>query len=92
MAKIKVAKWTTEDTRYIFFCPGCNENHACKATLWSFNGDFEKPTLAPSVHLIVKHKKGSYVCHSFVKEGKIQYLEDSTHKLAGKTVKLPEIK
>lgn len=28
-------------------------------------------------------------CHSFVKDGKIQFLGDSTHALAGQTVDLP---
>lgn len=31
------------------------------------------------------------VCHSFVKDGMIQFLTDSTHDLAGKTVPLPDI-
>lgn len=30
------------------------------------------------------------VCHSFVTDGKIQFLTDSTHELAGQTVDLPE--
>jgi hypothetical protein len=30
-------------------------------------------------------------CHSFVTDGKIQFLSDSTHSLAGQTVDLPEI-
>ena len=30
------------------------------------------------------------VCHSFVKDGQIQFLTDCTHKLAGQTVDLPE--
>lgn len=30
-------------------------------------------------------------CHSFVTDGRIQFLADSTHKLAGQTVDLPEI-
>jgi len=29
-----------------------------------------------------------HVCHSFVTDGKIQFLSDSTHKLAGQTVDL----
>ena len=29
-------------------------------------------------------------CHSFVRDGKIQFLADSSHALAGKTVDLPE--
>lgn len=29
-------------------------------------------------------------CHSFVRDGRIQYLPDSTHELAGQTVDLPD--
>lgn len=32
-----------------------------------------------------------YLCHSFITDGKIQFLGDCTHKLAGQTVDLPEI-
>lgn len=31
------------------------------------------------------------VCHSFVTNGRIQFLGDCTHALAGQTVDLPEI-
>lgn len=31
------------------------------------------------------------VCHSFVTDGKIQFLSDCTHALAGQTVELPEM-
>jgi hypothetical protein len=30
------------------------------------------------------------ICHSFVTDGKIQFLPDCTHELAGKTVDLPD--
>ncbi len=32
------------------------------------------------------------ICHSFIKDGKIQYLSDCTHDLAGKTIELGECK
>ena len=32
-----------------------------------------------------------YRCHSFVTDGRIQFLADCTHALAGQTVDLPEI-
>jgi hypothetical protein len=32
-----------------------------------------------------------YRCHSFVTDGKIQFLGDCTHRLAGRTVDLPDI-
>lgn len=31
------------------------------------------------------------VCHSFVRDGKIQFLDDCTHALAGQTVDLPDL-
>lgn len=31
------------------------------------------------------------ICHSFVTDGKIRFLEDCTHELAGQTVPLPPI-
>lgn len=32
-----------------------------------------------------------FVCHSFVADGRIQFLSDCTHDLAGQTVELPDI-
>lgn len=31
------------------------------------------------------------LCHSFVRDGRIEFLSDCTHALAGKTVPLPEM-
>lgn len=31
------------------------------------------------------------VCHSYVTDGRIQFLPDSTHSLSGQTVDLPEL-
>ena len=31
------------------------------------------------------------VCHSFIADGRIQFLSDCTHALAGQTVDLPEV-
>lgn len=36
-------------------------------------------------------KKVRFVCHSFVRDGMIQFLTDCTHKLAGQTVELPDV-
>lgn len=32
-----------------------------------------------------------YICHSFIRNGKIEFLSDCTHKLAGQTVELPQL-
>jgi len=64
---------------------------------WTFNSDLEKPTISPSIHVwdFQKDANGKIVsrttkCHSFVTEGKIQYLGDCNHPLANQTVDLPE--
>lgn len=36
-------------------------------------------------------RKVNYVCHSFITDGRIQYLDDCTHPMKGMTVDLPEI-
>ena len=33
-----------------------------------------------------------YVCHSFVTDGRIQFLSDCTHELADQTVDLPDLR
>lgn len=50
---------------------------------WSWNGDEEKPTVTPSI-LLTKHN--GYRNHLYIREGKIQYLSDCTHAMAGQTV------
>lgn len=64
-----------------------------KGAVWSFNGSLDKPTFAPSI--LVTRKEGAgraqKVCHSFIREGRIEYLSDCTHALAGQTVDLPTV-
>lgn len=58
---------------------------------WDFNGDLSNPTVSPSI--LVKHPTGDKwnVCHSFIKDGKIQYLPDCTHDLAGETIDMANV-
>lgn len=73
--------------RWLIFCPGCECAHAMD-TRWTFNGDFERPTFTPSIS--IKGDDKSPTCHSHVRDGRIQFLADSTHALAGQTVDLPD--
>lgn len=77
-----------------FWCPGCDGAHQIVDGTWSWNGDLERPTFSPSVlvrfDVRPPNEHLSTVCHSFVTEGRIQFLGDSTHELAGQTVDLPE--
>ncbi len=91
MAKIKEYKVKGKPDnykKYIFMCPGCEEYHAFNNT-WVFNNDFEKPTVSPSI-LLTWGKHINKRCHSFIKNGKIQFLNDCHHKLKGQTVDLTE--
>lgn len=47
--------------------------------------NFEQFKIAPWEQTKVNH-----ICHSFVTDGRIQFLTDCTHALAGQTVDLPE--
>lgn len=89
------------DPHYAWFhCPGCDSKHAVSTApgRWGWNGDAEKPTLTPSV-LVTCTFPADYVrdaddpperCHSFVVDGRIQFLDDCSHALRG-WHDLPEI-
>lgn len=82
-----------------FWCPGCDQPHAprvdgpdvptppARRPKWTWNQDRERPTLAPS---ILVHISDTEKCHSFVRDGEIQFLGDSYHQLSGQTVPLPD--
>lgn len=64
-----------------WWCPGCDTTHAVALDRWTWNGSLDKPTLAPSVL-----STGFNRCHCFVRDGRIQYLTDCEHALAGLTI------
>ena len=56
---------------------------------WSFNGDFDKPTFRPSMLMqypAENPETGHVREHFFVTDGRIKYLADCHHDMAGKTV------
>ena len=82
-----------------FYCPACKCSHWVSVgtrsfwnIIWQFNGDFDKPTINPSLLVRYPRPNGDLVCHSFIRNGRIQYLGDCTHEMAGKTVDIPEWK
>lgn len=95
----KVAELTTVDggKGWVFFCPGCKYYHFFQtekgpnyagAPIWTWNGSVEKPTFSPS--LGVNMGIPAARCHSFVRDGRIEYLGDSYHELRGQTVEMQE--
>jgi hypothetical protein len=78
------------------------------ARAWQYNGNDNSPTFKPSILAqgVEEFSDDEYarvmagekipprpcVCHSFVTDGRIQFLGDCTHDLKNQTVELPEIK
>jgi hypothetical protein len=91
------------DQQYAFHCPGCQCSHGIPVEgphTWRWNGSIDAPTFTPSILVTYpanpnaleefKEWKTERLCHSFVTDGKIQFLGDSTHSLANQTVDIPE--
>ena len=85
--------FSADDGTFWFVCPGCKETHtyhtdrAQGEPCWDTNGSVSFPSFYPSY----KRTDFDSICHFFVTDGKIEFVSDSTHALAGKTVELPEI-
>lgn len=89
----------------MFQCPACGCCHEPN-NQWQFNGDLDKPTFRPSILVtgtvpvtdeqIERIMAGEKIepvptrCHSYVTDGKIEFLSDCTHAMAGQTVEIPE--
>jgi hypothetical protein len=99
----KLRDWASGDQHGLsFFCPGCNSAHAIRTSAggWVWNGSTDCPTFTPSVLVTwpanpkandeFKEWRTERRCHSFVTDGRIQFLADSTHALAGQTVPLAD--
>jgi hypothetical protein len=85
----------------IFKCPGCGYNHRIRVKIkgqallpepvWSWNESCDTPTISPSINFQSVDAQGLDVhCHTFVTDGKIQFLGDCTHALKGQTVEIPD--
>lgn len=71
---------------------------------WEWNGDMYRPTFSPSILVRgtvpitdAEHERimrgeevtlRDFVCHSFVRDGYIEYQSDCTHLLKGHTIQL----
>ena len=87
----KLRHWGHKNERVSFSCPGCGWPHdinvavnpaAPNRPVWTWNGSDEKPTFSPSILVTGGELNG--ICHSFVRDGQIQFLSDCKHALAGK--------
>lgn len=86
MAMLSSKLRSAEGGRILFWCPGCDGAHQVSVGTgdgprWvvTYNGPDAGVDGAPPA-----------VCHSFITAGRIMFLDDCTHALAGKTVDLPD--
>lgn len=81
------------DVRLVFHCPGCHFIHSIRVSgespVWQFNGDVDHPTVHPSIRVQWYHGDDDRCCHSFLEDGRLRFLDDCTHDLAGQTVDVP---
>lgn len=90
MAKIKQIGKTKV---YQFICKGCNCTHNINCNsdnhgAWNYTTGTNGPTFKPYCRI----KNGVNVCQFNIVDGQITYDQSCTHKFAGQTIELPEIK
>lgn len=86
-----------------FVCPGCATSPSGATGLhilpvnteetspsWDFDGNLDAPTITPSI-LTRTGRDNAFVCHSFLKNGIFEFLNDCTHELVGKKVPIPDL-
>lgn len=89
----------TSEGTLLFWCPGCRELHAVwlapmpnptTGAVWTWNGSTDRPTFSPSilVHGFTNGRIFQPRCHSYVRDGVIEFLGDCEHDLAGRSERL----
>jgi len=86
---------------HVVWCPACKILHkfyvnsfGLNKARWTWNGDINRPTFSPSLIITISSgdkNKSDIRCHSFLKNGIWEYLNDCTHEMAGKKVPLPDL-
>lgn len=95
MSKLGIVEANGETVGYLVKSPATGEhvlfytNSKYSPGVWSFNGDMDKPTFSPS--MLLHHNPYHGREHFFVRNGKIQYLQDCDHAMAGMTVDMVDV-
>lgn len=82
---------------YGFECPGCKHDHFINVNpkvmnlVWDFDFNFKNPTVSPSILNKGNYKDTQTICHLFIKNGRIEYLNDCTHHLSGRTIDMIDV-
>jgi hypothetical protein len=86
-----------DDGQLAHWCPACGRLHAVQVrgddtvAHWDWNGDAERPSLAPSVRIRRWRGRREMICHYILRDGVIVFLADSSHILIGRCVPLPDV-
>jgi hypothetical protein len=91
---------------YWMWCPACDDAVRISSD-WEWDGNLDAPTFSPSISVTgvqwdtsfkfhkPSHEKipagGTIVCHSFLRNGVWEFLEDCTHTMAGQHVPMVDI-
>jgi hypothetical protein len=79
---------------FMVFCPGCGNHHVLRTEapeghrpIWTWNGSMEAPTFSPS---LLVAPGTAHQCHSFIRDGVWEYLDDCHHSMKGQKVPMVE--
>jgi hypothetical protein len=85
----------TADGLLLWHCPGCDRSHGVPVVggrAWGWNKSLSSPTLTPSVHVHGHPTSPPFKpqpnCHCLMTDGRLQFLDDCGHALAGQTVEM----
>ncbi len=94
---VAIVRGCTHETfsysRILVWCPGCESLKSLPikgsgnmpGPSWGFDGNLTAPTLAPSI--MTRYVRGpEHICHSFLRAGVWDFLDDCTHSLKGQKV------
>ncbi len=78
-----------------YWCPGCERPHSIRTSSggWHWDGNVDKPTFSPQIRFDYPPagNQPGVRCCCYVTRGLITYLPESTHKLSGQSVWMPDL-
>lgn len=82
---------------WMHWCPGCEEPHWLNVEQptepggpqWDFDYDSKAPTFSPDV-IVGRPGGDEVVCHYYLVDGVLFFMDDSDHDLGGCSVDLPD--
>jgi len=84
-----------------FYCPGCKMDHGFTIAhpdmdhkiKWVWNGSFDAPTVRDSIRVVYPwgDPPVQMLCHLYLDDGFIRFLDDCTHGLKGQIIPMNEV-